>query len=210
MIDEALLDWGMPAAPVLADARGLPQLELLLTGLEARGLTYVVRVDPDLFGRRPIPGSAPPPVLAMRSHSRATLWWPHGGTDRPGRAHFVLLTPGSTGAAGVRSSVRAGTRPDPRRRRVLLAEWPPGTRSPRALWVSNARPWHLPSIAGAARLRQHALHARAALVGDHGLSDFEGRSFPGWHHHVTLASVALAHRVLVAGSAEPEETARRA
>ncbi|MFD0431908.1 hypothetical protein ACFQ60_46150 [Streptomyces zhihengii] len=29
-----------------------------------------------------------------------------------------------------------------------------------------------------------------------GLLDFEGRSFPGWHHHMTLASAAYLYRRL--------------
>ncbi|MGQ4426735.1 hypothetical protein ACN6LL_001412, partial [Streptomyces violaceoruber] len=28
------------------------------------------------------------------------------------------------------------------------------------------------------------------LQDDFGLLDFEGRSFPGWHHHMTMASAA--------------------
>jgi hypothetical protein len=36
------------------------------------------------------------------------------------------------------------------------------------------------------------------LLRDCGLNHFEGRSFRGWHHHVTLASVAHAHRTFTA------------
>jgi SRSO17 transposase len=36
---------------------------------------------------------------------------------------------------------------------------------------------------------------RAALKGALGLDHFEGRGWAGWHHHVTLVSVA--HRFLI-------------
>ncbi|MFJ3960437.1 hypothetical protein [Streptomyces sp. NPDC090036] len=32
-----------------------------------------------------------------------------------------------------------------------------------------------------------------SLADDFGLLDFEGRSFPGWHHHMTLMSAAYAY-----------------
>jgi SRSO17 transposase len=203
LLDEALGDWRLPPAPVLADARGLPGVEQLLSGLEARRLRYAVRVEPDLLARSRRPqerGPLPP----MRSHSRATLWWPPDRSGRPARRQFALLVPAAVGP------VRPGTatRVDPRRRRVLLAEWPPGAPAPGALWVCDLRPWHLPSIAGFARLREQALAGAVALTRDHGLRDFEGRSYPGWHHHVTLSSVAHAHRMLAGRDTEPD--ARRA
>lgn len=203
LLDEALGDWALPPAPVLADARGLPGVEHLLSGLEARRLRYAVQVEPDLLARSRRPGAGGP-LPPVRSHSRATLWWAPDRAGRPARRQFVLLTPAAAGPA------RPGTatRVDPRRRRILLAEWPLGAPAPSALWVSDLRPWHLPSIAGFARLRGQAVAATAALTRDHGLSDFEGRSYPGWHHHVTLASVAHAHRMLAGREAEP--AARRA
>ena len=36
----------------------------------------------------------------------------------------------------------------------------------------------------------------AALRERFGVLDFEGRSFPGWHHHMTMASAAYAFRHL--------------
>lgn len=34
-----------------------------------------------------------------------------------------------------------------------------------------------------------------SLADEFGLLDFEGRSFPGWHHHMTLMSAAYAYAV---------------
>jgi SRSO17 transposase len=205
LLDEAV-DWGLPSAPVLLDARGTPDLEPLLTGLETRGLGYVVQVGSELLDCLRRPGVATSaPVLATRPHSRATLWWPRGPDARLVRSHFVLLVPDTGGPPESRRDPRT----DRRRRRVLLAEWPLGTAGPRALWLSNARTWHLPTIAASARLRRHSIEQSAALCEQHGLRDFEGRSFRGWHHHVTLASLALAHRALAGGGADCR-VARRA
>ncbi|MFJ1626054.1 transposase [Streptomyces sp. NPDC088190] len=40
-----------------------------------------------------------------------------------------------------------------------------------------------------------------------GLAHFEGRTWPGWHHHVTLVSVAHAFCTLQRLSRSPKETA---
>lgn len=40
-----------------------------------------------------------------------------------------------------------------------------------------------------------------------GLSHFEGRTWPGWHHHVTLVSVAHAFCTLQRLGRPPEEMA---
>lgn len=58
------------------------------------------------------------------------------------------------------------------------------------LWLTNAR---APSLVPALRLtRLPGVVARdfAAVSERVGIRDFGGRSFPGWHRHITLASVA--------------------
>ncbi|MCB5180592.1 hypothetical protein LG632_14520, partial [Streptomyces sp. SMC 277] len=34
------------------------------------------------------------------------------------------------------------------------------------------------------------------VLEDCGLRDFEGRSYPGWHRHMTFVAAAAAHRLL--------------
>ncbi|OON72198.1 hypothetical protein B1H18_30590 [Streptomyces tsukubensis] len=40
-----------------------------------------------------------------------------------------------------------------------------------------------------------------------GLAHFEGRTWPGWHHHVTLVPVAHAFWTLQRLNSSPKETA---
>jgi SRSO17 transposase len=55
----------------------------------------------------------------------------------------------------------------------LLAEWPPEADQPADYWLSN-------------------LPADTPIVQLVRLGHFEGRSFAGWHRHVTLAALAQA------------------
>ncbi|MGW3332483.1 IS701 family transposase [Streptomyces rubiginosohelvolus] len=61
------------------------------------------------------------------------------------------------------------------------------------VWLTNLPQESLPE---AARLAQQAggpATAIAAMARWFGLLDFEGRSFPGWHHHMSLISAAYAY-----------------
>ncbi|MFC3993362.1 IS701 family transposase [Actinoplanes siamensis] len=58
------------------------------------------------------------------------------------------------------------------------------------------------ALAGAA---EDTRAAAAAMSRCFGARDFLGRSFPGWHHHMTMASAAYAYRRLT--TAPPEATA---
>ena len=69
----------------------------------------------------------------------------------------------------------------------------------RAAKSRNARPGTRLGDVVRTEINSHALSEFKSLHGkterapghEFGLGDFEGRSFRGWHHHVTLASVAL-------------------
>ncbi|MFF2522862.1 IS701 family transposase [Streptomyces liangshanensis] len=79
---------------------------------------------------------------------------------------------------------------------LLLGEWSPVGNARRGLWLTNAR---APSLVPALRLtRLPGVVARdfAAVSERVGVRDFGGRSFPGWHRHITLASVAHLVAVL--------------
>jgi SRSO17 transposase len=75
----------------------------------------------------------------------------------------------------------------------LLAEWPPQAKEPTDYWLSDL-PEATP-IAGLVRLakiRWRIEHDYRELKTGLGLDHFEGRSFAGWHRHVTLAALAQA------------------
>ena len=80
----------------------------------------------------------------------------------------------------------------------LLAEWPPEADEPTDYWLSTL-PEDTP-IAGLARLakiRWRIEHDYRELKTGLGLGHFEGRSFTGWHRHVTLAVLAQAFITMI-------------
>jgi SRSO17 transposase len=64
------------------------------------------------------------------------------------------------------------------------------------MWLTNLNAARLPDLIELIRLRRRAGDQLHRFGEECGLQHFEGRSYRGWHHHVTLASVAHAHRLL--------------
>jgi SRSO17 transposase len=75
----------------------------------------------------------------------------------------------------------------------LLAEWPPEADEPTDHWLSNL-PACTPiaELVRLAKIRWRIEHDYRELKHGLGLDHFEGRSFTGWHRHVTLAVLAQA------------------
>jgi SRSO17 transposase len=75
----------------------------------------------------------------------------------------------------------------------LLAEWPPEADEPTDYWLSNL-PENTPieELARLAKIRWRIEHDYRELKTGLGLDHFEGRSYLGWHRHVTLATLAQA------------------
>src|SRR5437764_9146718 len=75
----------------------------------------------------------------------------------------------------------------------LLAEWPPEADEPTDYWLSNL-PEDTPvaELVRLAKIRWRIEHDYRELKTGLGLDHFEGRSWTGWHRHVTLAAAAQA------------------
>ena len=75
----------------------------------------------------------------------------------------------------------------------LLAEWPPEADEPTDYWLSDL-PEDTPiaELVRLAKIRWRIEHDYRELKTGLGLDHFEGRSFTGWHRHVTLAALAQA------------------
>lgn len=119
-------------------------------------------------------------ILQALRGLRRPVEWPDPGRRQARRTSLVAAVP-----------VRAG-RLAHRHRLLLLGEWSDAHRPPTALWLTGVRG---ASTGALLRLTKYAARVRAEgePLGDRvGLRDFEGRSFPGWHRHMTLASVAHA------------------
>jgi len=81
--------------------------------------------------------------------------------------------------------------------RWLLAESPAGANEPTDYWLSSLpADIALNELARLAKLRWRIEHDYRELKHGLGLDHFEGRSYRGWQHHVTLVSIAHAFLTL--------------
>jgi SRSO17 transposase len=117
---------------------------------------------------------------------------PTGDPDRPAdelAGHFFALRVRPAGRAIQRSAQRGhdGVLPE----RWLLVEWPPGADEPSDYWLSDL-PTDTPlaELVRLAKSRWRIEHDYRELKQALGLDHFEGRSWIGWHRHVTLAAAA--------------------
>lgn len=80
----------------------------------------------------------------------------------------------------------------------LLAEWPPDAAEPTDYWLSTL-PTETPlrELVRIAKIRWRVEHDYRELKDGLGLDHFEGRSYLGWHRHVTLAALAQAFCTLL-------------
>jgi len=191
---DEMRSWDLPPAPVLVDAVDQQDVEPLLTGLEERGLSYLVQVAPHL--RMPTArGASPAPTfgeLAVRAvrPSASTLHWQARTELRAVSTRFV-----ASALSGEPEPVRIVAGRRFRSSRHLLAQWTVGRSHPRGTWLTNLNVARLPELVDLVKLRGRAAEHLGRMEDEVGLRHFEGRSFRGWHHHTTLASIAHAYRL---------------
>ncbi len=205
MIDE-LRGWGLEPPPVLGDAAYGDVTELRL-GLEEREMAYVLDMkgttsalpesaQPERpayrgTGRRPAPryrrpfGNLAALALGAEPEAWVEVSW-REGTRGPLCSRFLALRVRPANIA-LRRAAPEGELP----LRWLLAEWPEGKDAPSDFWLSNL-PVDTPieRLVALAKLRWRIEQDYRELKDALGLDHFEGRSWGGWHHHVTLVSVA--------------------
>jgi SRSO17 transposase len=216
-LDE-LATWGLVPPVLVADA-GYGQNADFRHGLHGRGIGYVVAIRSDVTvhphdalpvappwsgnGRKPQPRyrNKPSPVAALvAGHGRQAftgVTWREGSRG-PMRSRFLAVR---VRPAGVRARRLAqadataqergwdGVLPDV----TLLAEWPAGAEAPTDYWLSNLpADTPLADLVRLAKIRWRIEHDYRELKHGLGLDHFEGRSWNGWHHHVTLVTAAHA------------------
>jgi hypothetical protein len=195
--------WGLRRRPVVLDAR-TSDAPALAERFTRRGVPFVMRVDAAtrVVGVDPArPGSGEQLFQAQQLAERGKkLSRPVSWTDSE------LPVTRSALVNGTRVTLPALRRPGapsrPGRALTLVAGWPMRKDPSCELWLSN-----LPDVPPAALLRLGRLTRRVAKDFDRvstrvGMRDFEGRSYAGWHRHVTLCSVAHAILTLSAGRAQ--------
>ncbi len=209
VLDDMALEWGMPAAPVLADTAHRSNVEPFLTGLELRNQPYLVQLGPtqrmwcELPGQRPgrtgqgtdgssaaWHGTASDLVARIGNLTRETVEWRHEHNSLM-RSQFLRIPIRATVSDGV-----GGRPPGEAPTRVLLCEWPLGKSRPRGFWITNMADNSLRSLVALAKQRLQARPRLEQFADRFGLRDHEGRTFAGWHHHVTLTSAAYTYQLL--------------
>ncbi|MFF4410862.1 IS701 family transposase [Streptomyces sp. NPDC001404] len=230
MIDETR-SWGIEVPLAVADG-GYGDAAVFRLGLEERGLHYVVGISTTVTahpedarleapscngrGRRPLPAYPEPArrvkdlVIAAGRQSARPVQWREGsrpGTGRSGfkrmYSRFVALRVRPAGRE-IRKACDGAELPA----RWLLAEWPADQDEPVQFWLSSLpADTPLTTLVRLAKLRWRIEHDYREMKQALGLAHFEGRTWNGWHHHVTLVSAAHAFCTLQRMTRSPKETA---
>jgi SRSO17 transposase len=214
MIDE-LVGWGITPPVVLADGAYGDNTEFR-AGLEQRELSYVLDVKgttsaysedvkpsqpprPEGRGRPPgvryreDPSSLKDLALAAGDGATVTVTW-REGTRGEMTSRFLALR---VRPANIHLRRRAHKAGEELPLLWLICEWPDGKDVPTKYWLSNLpADTPLTDLVRLGKMRWRIEHDYRELKDALGLDHFEGRTYPGWNHHVTLVSVAQAFLTL--------------
>jgi len=214
MLDE-LAGWGLRPPLLTADA-GYGQVAEFRQGLTERGISYIVATTSSTtaqsgdaqpvevpyagVGKHPTPKYPQPArslkVIALAHGADATqlVRWRDriptaGQPTRKLAGHFLALRVRPAGRIVQRGPHRGddGVLPEC----WLLAQWPPDQDEPTDYWLSDL-PTDTPlaELVRLAKSRWRIEHDYRELKTALGLGHFEGRSWIGWHRHVTLTAAA--------------------
>lgn len=190
--------WGMPPRPVVLDARPL-NLCTLFDRLGRRGIPLLARVDPAvpllasdaaLTGYRGCARLCAGDVMRAASGSRQPVRW--RGFGRHARVRSGLLADVTVRLPTNRTARLCGGA----RRLTLVglttADEPDACR----LWLTNLTSRQPTSLLPLFPLLEQVRDDYAEVAKNVGIEDYVGRSYDGWHRHMTLASAAHAIAVL--------------
>jgi SRSO17 transposase len=206
MLDE-LAGWGLVPPVVVADA-GYGTNATFRAGIAALGSCYVVQVEGDLTAHpaaataalKPYSGRGPHPKpryrtqpVGLREHALAAgrdataeLTW-RDGSRGPLTSRFLAIRVRPAGRRPTGRLAADGSLPAA----WLLAEWPPDVGEPTDYWLADLpETTPLPELVRLAKIRWRIEHDYRELKTALGLDHFEGRTFAGWHRHVTLVGAA--------------------
>jgi len=214
LIDEVRA-WGLHDRLVLSDS-GYGDAYDFRHGLRSRELDYVVQVSAELAGWTEDPHPVEPrmkqggkiprkrlyakelPPTRDLSHIAKDLppqnWkkvtW-REGTKGPLTSRFARVIVWMASGLLQGKTVKVPSE-------ELLIEWPEGTDKPRKYWLSSSLPQRTSfrELVRKAKGRFRVDQDYEEMKGEVGLDHFEGRSWQGWHHHVTLVTLAYAFLML--------------
>ena len=214
LIDEVIA-WGLQKRLVLTDS-GYGDVYEFRQGLRIRELDYVVQVSGDLtaWTKDPHPSEPPmkrggkiprkryyaddfPPPQSLcqiakdlpSKNWRKVTW--REGTKGPLSSRFARAMVWVANGLGQGKTMEECPE-------ELLIEWPEGDAEPWKYWLSILPPQQT-SFRGLVRKAKGRFCIEQdyeEMKGEVGLDHFEGRSWQGWHHHVTLVTLAYAFLTL--------------
>ena len=211
LIDRALA-WEVPGGVIVADA-GYGNNTEFRTGLTKRNLLFVVGIqnattawvdsghlEASPAGRRgrprhkPLEVGAPISVLEISQGRPPELWrrvtW-REGTKGPMTSRFA-----ATRVLPSHSYQHGGVKEDTL---WLLTEWPEAEAAPTKFWLANLPgDTSLLSLVRLAKIRWWIEQGYQQLKDELGMDHYEGRSWQGWHHHVTMTMLAFGFLTLEA------------
>jgi SRSO17 transposase len=210
MIDE-LMGWGITPPVILGDGAYGDNTELRVA-LQERELFYVLDVKgvtsayaedvkpsqppkPEGRGRPPgrryrqDPSSLKQLALAAGKKAAVTVTW-REGTRGKMTSRFLAFR---VRPANIHLRHKAHKNGEELTACWLICEWPAKATEPTKYWLSNLpADTPLKDLVRLGKLRWRIEHDYRELKDALGLDHFEGRTYPGWNHHVTLVSVAHA------------------
>jgi SRSO17 transposase len=214
LIDEVRV-WGLHDRLVLADS-GYGDAYEFRHGLRSRELDYVVQVSGELTGWTEDPHPSEPPMKRGGRIPRKRLYT----NELPRARNLCQIAKDLSPQSWKKITWREGTKGPLTSRfargivwmaggliqgktmkvppEELLIEWPEGANEPRKYWLSSL-PTHRTSFRALVRKGKGRFRVDQdyeEMKGEVGLDHFEGRSWQGWHHHVTLVTLAYAFLML--------------
>ena len=173
---------GVPRGAVLIDA-SYGSNSALRTGISALGLKYVAAIIPTVKVRRVSDRgasderlSAKELALSLPKHAWRTITWREGTNDKL-RSRFARVR---VRTAPIRGAAKRGEE-------TLLIEWPVGEPQPTKYWLATVeKNISFRALVDLAKMRWRVERDYLELKQEVGLGHYEGRGWPGFHHHGTL------------------------
>jgi SRSO17 transposase len=186
------VDDGIPGEVVLADSF-YGRSHVFRDFIRSKGLDYAVATDSDTRvwslderGRHPDAVTAQELGVQLGQHAFRKITWRDG--NRPNRklsSRFVFCH--------VKVAHDDGTVPMLREPVWLVIEWPYGEDRPTKFFLTSLRRrMTRKQIVGVIMERWRTERVYQELKGELGFDHFEGRSFVGWHHHVSVVLCCYA------------------
>jgi SRSO17 transposase len=177
---------GIPRGVALMDA-SYGSNSALRAGISALALAYVAGIVATVKVRAASDRGATEPrmsvkalALSLPKHAWRTITWREGSADRL-RSRFARVR---VRTAPIRGAAR-------RTEETLLIEWPKGEAAPTKYWLSTLdENISFRRLVDIAKMRWRIERDYQDLKQEIGLGHYEGRGWPGFHHHGTLCIAA--------------------